>query len=106
MIHDFVSEGFDWKVTIPNTEYKLVHWPPGALDGQEHFGFEHIHVYPADPDRPGDTETRALVAPFLDRHTVTGPFRPTARTLATVSPSILCDCGLHGFLTDGVWRAV
>lgn len=23
----------------------------------------------------------------------------------TVSPSIACgDCGLHGFLTDGVWR--
>ena len=23
----------------------------------------------------------------------------------TITPSILCeDCGLHGFLTDGVWR--
>jgi len=23
----------------------------------------------------------------------------------TVTPSILCkDCGLHGFITDGVWR--
>lgn len=25
----------------------------------------------------------------------------------TVTPSILCDdCGLHGFITDGVWRGV
>jgi hypothetical protein len=40
-----------------------------------------------------------VVAPRLSPgHTVSADGR-------TVTPSILCpDCGLHGFLTDGVWH--
>lgn len=45
-----------------------------------------------------------FVAPFLQLqegggHTV------VSENPVTVSPSIACgDCGLHGFLADGVWR--
>lgn len=40
------------------------------------------------------------------------PLGPRAWTVqqadpVTLTPSILCrKCGLHGFITDGVWRAV
>ena len=48
------------------------------------------------------------VAPFL---TADKPDRRGHQLLSedplTVTPSVLCvDCGLHGFITDGVWRSV
>jgi hypothetical protein len=43
---------------------------------------------------------RKRIGPNLSPHTRTGLI-----DRITVRPSILCpDCGLHGFVTDGVWR--
>jgi hypothetical protein len=102
-LHDFVAPGWDWRVEIPDTDYTLVHWPAGALgDDREHFGFEHTHRYP-DPD---GVPVLARVAPKLDKHiiVITLENAGTERR-ANVAPSILCDCGLHGFLTGGRWSA-
>lgn len=54
--------------------------------------------------RPRDGLT-VICAPFLTG----GPagHQLLSEEPLTVSPSVLCaDCGLHGFITDGVWRSV
>lgn len=46
-----------------------------------------------------------VVAPALQISNGGHTFRSDELGNATVTPSILCpDCGLHGFVTDGVWR--
>lgn len=46
----------------------------------------------------------ALIAPLLQLDTG-GHSVMLVDGVPTVSPSILCpDCGIHGFVTDGVWR--
>lgn len=94
-VHDFRGPGWTERRDVGDG-LAVVYWPVGALvegDGREHHGIEHEHTW-ADG-------TRVLIAPRLDQHDVSGPV-----DRLTVSPSIACDCGLHGFLTDGVWRSV
>jgi hypothetical protein len=94
-MHDFRGPGWTERHEIGDS-LAVVYWPVGTLvegDDREHYGIEHEHTW-ADG-------TQVLIAPRLDKHDVSG-----AVDRLTVSPSILCDCGLHGFLTDGVWRSV
>lgn len=94
-VHDFRGPGWTQRHEVAEG-LAVLYWPVGALvqgDDREHHGVEHVHTYP-------DGE-QILVAPRLDRHQISGPV-----DRLTVSPSVLCDCGLHGFLTDGVWRPV
>ena len=68
-------------------------WPDGRI------GFEH--PCPGTWREEGDTATY-LVAPFWAGTLV-------QREPLTLTPSLLClgaglPCGLHGFVTDGVWR--
>lgn len=71
-------------------------WPDGRI------GFEH--VCPGTWREEGD-DTQYLVAPFWGGDRISPPGAPL-----TLTPSLLClgaglPCGLHGFVTDGVWRA-
>lgn len=96
-VHDFRGPGWTERVEIA-PGMAVLYWPVGTLvegDDREHHGIEHEHVW-ADG-------TRVLIAPRLDQHEVSGQLEPLT---ITVSPSILCDCGLHGFLTHGLWRPV
>jgi hypothetical protein len=48
---------------------------------------------------PGGIHER-ISAPSLSKHTV------VSREPLTIVASVLCvDCGMHGFVTDGEWRA-
>ena len=91
-IHDLRSPGWTERHDIDD-KLAVVYWPDTHVLSPEHYGIEHVH-------RLTDG-TLLLVAPRLDKHRVTGDL-----DRLTVSPSIHCpDCGLHGFLTNGVWRA-
>lgn len=51
--------------------------------------------------RPRDGRT-LIVSPMLQ---LDAGHKIVSTDPVTVTPSIACgDCGLHGFLTDGVWR--
>lgn len=70
-----------------------------TVDGDGMHYFEHDCAVITWADT-GD-QTRKRVGPNLSKHTRTGPL-PTI----TIRASILCpDCGLHGFVTDGVWKS-
>lgn len=69
--------------------------------GASRIAIEHVCT------RPRDGMT-LRIAPFL---TADKPNQRGHQLLSedplTVTPSVLCaDCGLHGFITDGVWRSV
>lgn len=58
--------------------------------------FEHLCSGEVEVPRRGT----ARVSPMLSNHTRSGPLAEI-----TIAPSILCpDCGLHGFVTGGVWN--
>lgn len=51
---------------------------------------------------PGETH---VIAPALQIKEGGHTFTIDDDGQPTVTPSILCpDCGLHGFVTDGIWR--
>ena len=55
--------------------------------------------------RPRDGAS-LLIAPTLSDVGKAGGHQVLVTYPLTISPSILCgDCGLHGFITDGEWRA-
>lgn len=104
---DFRQPGWDQRINLGDGLF-LLHWPVGAYaeDGREHWGFEHAHLYADGKARrviaPFPDPDTHLIAPLLDAHDVTdhGDGR------VTVSPSVLCDCGTHGFIGDSIWRSV
>jgi len=69
----------------------------------------------AHPLRPGDTEPRCLargecqgsVTFASDTQRAIEPGRPAWEVASweplTMSPSVLCHCGAHGFVQDGRW---
>lgn len=60
---------------------------------------EHLCAHP----RAGTT---LLIAPLLTSVNQPGGHQVTSRDPLTITPSILCgDCGLHGYVTNGEWRA-
>jgi hypothetical protein len=64
-------------------------------------GFRH-HCSSWPDESEDDGILVKVVAPRLSRHTFTGP-----EDEVTIRASISCpDCGLHGYVTDGVWRNV
>lgn len=66
-----------------------------------HCGFLHRCSSWPD-DREPDGVFVKVVAPRLTKHTITGP-----EIALTIRASILCpDCGLHGYVTGGVWSSV
>jgi hypothetical protein len=69
-------------------------WPDGRI------GFEH--ACPGIWQDPNEPPVETLIAPFW-------PGQLVQREPLTLTPSLLCrgaanPCGLHGFVTDGVWR--
>jgi len=104
---DFRQEGWDQRIDVGDGLF-LLHWPLGTYsdDNRDHWGFEHAHLYDNGRARrvtkPFSDPDTHLIAPLLDKHNVTdhGGGR------VTVTPSVLCDCGTHGFITDSVWRSV
>jgi hypothetical protein len=71
-----------------------------------HAGLIHAHPHAADA---GQTHYGSVL---LDRLGIRGAFpgKSTWRVLSeeplTLSPSLLCGCGHHGFIRDGHWQAV
>lgn len=64
-------------------------------------GFRHVCGTWPDEQEPDGTFTK-IVAPRLSKHTVSGP-----EDALTIRASIACSgCGLHGYVTDGVWTSV
>lgn len=60
---------------------------------RSHWAFRHLC------DR-GDRGTYVVAIDLAPGHQVN-------EDTMTVTPSILCgDCGIHGFITDGIWRDV
>jgi len=97
-VHRFVEPGHDRIESTggPASAPDLLHYPDGTI--------RVMHVCKSWPDpKEPDGEFVKVIAPALSPgHQVT--FGPARRT--TVSPSILCaDCGLHGYVTDGIWRS-
>lgn len=96
-----VEPGWGWCDIVPEAlgpTYRLLHYPDGTTR------FEH---------RCDRAERGVIIcAPALrlgNGHTLTwsgAGDHSNPRGKPTVSPSILCpDCGLHGFVVDGWWRA-
>lgn len=77
----------------------LIHRPDGRTgEGPEAWEFEHL----CERVRDGLT---IRIAPALQ--TQEGRHVVVSTDPLTVTPSILCsDCGIHGFITDGIWRSV
>lgn len=70
-------------------------WPDGRI------GFEHVCPGIWQDPQDGDG-VQYLIAPIW-------PGQMTQREPLTLTPSLLCQgaanpCGLHGFVTEGVWR--
>jgi hypothetical protein len=73
-----------------------------SSDGHTHAGLIHSHT------RPGDGKPCAGGILFdLPGATEAHPGRPLWHLVSidplTVTPSLLCSCGSHGFITDGKW---
>lgn len=64
-------------------------------------GFRHVcRTWPDDQEPDGTCTT--VPAPRLTNHTVTA-----GSGGLTIRASIACpDCGLHGYVTDGVWAPI
>ena len=60
--------------------------------GDGTIGIEHLHTWPDVVD------IGYMVSPKCDKHEI------LSRSPLTMSPSILCSCGLHGFVRQGVWE--
>ena len=87
-IPELVSPGYDR--VVDHGKVQTVWWPNGEV------GLRHHCTRPRD----GRTLT---VAPRLQLHG--GGHTVVSIDPVTITPSCGCDdCGLHGFLTDGVWR--
>ncbi|WP_295101608.1 hypothetical protein [uncultured Microbacterium sp.] len=80
--------------------------PPGFSRSVDHGRVQSLH-YPDgtirvrhECHRPRDGRT------LIHAPTLTIPGHVVVSTdPVTITPSFLCsDCGMHGFLTDGVWR--
>lgn len=74
----------------------IVLWENGDI------GFEHI--CPGIWQDPGDNQREFLVAPLWGGEII-------AKNSLTLRPSLLClgagkPCGLHGFVTNGVWKSI
>jgi hypothetical protein len=87
-LHDIRETGWT-KETPVGSGIVALHYANGEV------GISHECVLP----RSG---YRVLYAPKLQ---LNGGHTITSTEPLTVTPSILCgECGLHGFITDGVWR--
>ena len=83
---DFRPQGWTNRIELADGLALLEYEPPTAP------GLEHEHTYGDDPP--------VLVAPGLGQHDVT-----VDENGYTIRPSILCDCGLHGWVTNNQWRS-
>lgn len=69
----------------------------------EHFGMSLEHLTPQGTPHEGfitfDTPAARLVSPGFPTWQVSS-WEPL-----TCTPSVLCSCGWHGFITNGKWRS-
>lgn len=102
MVHHF-HDGALGRIDLGTDEVTVIE-VRGATDGgvldPSRFAVEHTCKEWPDNREP-DGMFIKCIAPRLAPEHVVHSIDPL-----TVTPSILCpDCGLHGFVTDGVWRA-
>ena len=73
------------------------------VDDERRYLFEHSHSWGPIEGEEDQPEFVATIAPALHPQHVVVSEDPL-----TITPSLLCSsphCGLHGFVTDGVWRS-
>lgn len=84
-----VESGWGTEVEV-GSGITMLHYPNGA------WRVRHMCTRPRD----GNT---LIIAPALQLDNGHSIVRVDP---LTVNPSIMCDdCGLHGFVTDGIWRS-
>lgn len=88
ILGDATKPGYDH--IVDHGRVQSVHYPDGTIR------IRH------ECTRPRDGQTLIAAPAFtIPGHTI------VSTDPVTITPSILCgDCGLHGFLTEGVWRDV
>ena len=100
--HINVSYLWDGAIDVGTPGLRMLKVRPEHQAEWGRYLWEHVHriVYEGDAaEMVGMADEFIVVAPRITKHTI------VSDDPLTVTPSLLCSCGLHGYVTDGVWRS-